>query len=72
MKITLRTTFNTVSTIPRRRGVWASPADRSAPPSMKNSIMPKLNRNMMRMYGSASACTAGVAFTRSSRTGEST
>ncbi len=33
---------------PRRSGVRASPAERSAPLSMKNSNMPKLATNMMR------------------------
>ena len=65
MRTTFRTRFSTVIQIPSRSGVLASPAERSAPPSMKKTIMPKLNTNMTRMYGSASACTAGVAFTRS-------
>ena len=51
-------------------GVRASPADRRAPPSMKNTSMPLLKRNMMRMNGSASAFTAGAAFTKSSSAGE--
>ena len=39
---------------PRIIGVRASPAERSAPPSMKKTSMPLLNRNMMRRNGSAS------------------
>ena len=34
--------------MPSRSGVRASPAARSAPPSMKKSIMPMLPVNMMR------------------------
>ncbi len=51
-------------------GVRASPAARSAPPNMKNTIMPMLHRNMMRRNGSASAFTCGAAFTRSSSRGD--
>ena len=54
IRITFRVMFKTVRRTPRRRGVRASPADRKAPPVMKNIIMPKLNTNMMRRYGSAS------------------
>ena len=36
---------------------------------MKNIIIPKLNTNMVRRYGSASACTSGAAFTRFSSLG---
>jgi len=32
---------------------------------MKNIIIPKLNTNMMRRYGSASTCTSGAALIRS-------
>ena len=56
--------------MPSTIGVRASPADRRAPPSMKNTSMPLLKRNMMRMNGSASAFTAGAAFTKSSSAGE--
>ena len=58
--------FSTVITMPRIIGVRASPAERSAPPSMKKTSMPLLNRNMMRRNGSASAFTSGAALTRSS------
>ena len=67
---TLKTMFSTVSAMPRRIGVRASPAERSAPASMKNTSMPLLKANMMRRKGSASAFTAGAAFTRSSSQGE--
>ena len=66
MSTTLSTMFSTVIAMPSIIGVRASPAERSAPPSMKNTSMPLLNRNMMRRNGSASAFTAGAAFTRSS------
>ena len=62
--------LSTVIAMPSTIGVRASPAERSAPPSMKNTIMPLLNRNMMRRNGSASAFTAGAAFTRSSSHGD--
>ena len=52
--------------MPSTIGVRASPADRSAPLSMKKISMPLLNRNMMRRNGSAWACTSGAAFTKSS------
>jgi len=55
---------------PKTIGVRASPAERSAPPSMKKISIPLLNRNMMRRNGSASAFTAGVAFTKSSSAGD--
>ena len=42
MKTTFRPMFNTVSRMPRRRGVWASPAERKAPPAMKKSRVPTL------------------------------
>ena len=66
---TLSTMLSAVITKPRTIGVRASPAERSAPPSMKNISMPLLVTNMMRRNGSAWACTAGAAFTKSSRTG---
>jgi hypothetical protein len=72
MRTTFSTRFSTVIATPRSIGVRASPAERSAPLSMKNTSIPLLNRNMMRRKGSASAFTAGVAFTRSSSSGEST
>ena len=39
---------------------------------MKNIIMPKLNTNMMRRYGSASACTSGAALIRPRSWGDRT
>ena len=48
MRITLRTMFSTVITTPMRSGVWASPAERSAPLSMKNIRLPKAKTNRMR------------------------
>ncbi len=69
MRVTFSTMLRTVITIPRRRGVRASPAERSAPPSMKNTSIPRLNTNMIRRYGSASACTSGAALTTSSSVG---
>ena len=54
MRITFKMMFNTVITMPSRKGVRASPAARKAPLNMKNISMPKLNTNMIRMYGSAS------------------
>ena len=57
---------------PSTIGVRASPAERSAPPSMKKIIMPLLHTNMIRRKGSASALTAGAALTRSSSVGAST
>ena len=71
MNTTLRPIFRTVRRIPRRRGVWASPADRKAPPAMKKRSVPTEYRNMVRRYGNASAWTAGAALTRSRRAGES-
>ena len=68
---TLNATLSTVSAIPRRSGVRASPAARSAPPSMKNISMPMLNTNIVRRNGSASARTSGVACTSSSSDGDS-
>ena len=64
------TMFNTVIETPRIIGVRASPAERRAPLSMKNTSMPLLKRNIVRRNGSASACTAGAAFTRSNNDGE--
>ena len=72
MRTTFSTRFSTVMTMPSTIGVRASPAERSAPPSMKKTSMPLLKRNMMRRNGSASAFTAGAALTRSSSDGEST
>ena len=46
--------FSTVIAMPSIIGVRASPAERSAPPSMKKTSMPLLNTNMMRRNGSAS------------------
>ena len=54
IKITLSAMFMAVMNIPRRRGVRASPADRSAPLIMKKISIPMLNTNMVRIYGSAS------------------
>jgi hypothetical protein len=61
--------FSTVSATPSTIGVRASPAERSAPPSMKKMSIPPLNAHMIRRYGSASCFTAGAAFTKSSSTG---
>ena len=72
MRTTLKTTLSAVSAIPSTIGVRASPAERSAPPSMKKTSMPLLNRNMIRRKGSASAFTAGAAFTKSSSDGART
>ncbi len=69
---TLSTKFSTVRAMPRRSGVRASPAARSAPPSMKNISSPMLNTNIVCRNGSASARTAGAAWTMPSRLGEST
>ena len=71
MNTTLSTKLRTVIAMPSRSGVRASPAARSAPPSMKNISMPMLKTNIVRRNGSASARTAGVACTRSSRRGDS-
>ena len=68
--MTLNAMLSTVSDMPSIIGVRASPADRRAPPSMKNTNIPLLNRNMMRMNGSASAFTSGAAFTKSKSAGE--
>jgi hypothetical protein len=68
--MTLSTRFSTVIAMPSIIGVRASPAERSAAPSMKNIIMPPTNMNMIRMNGSASALTAGVALTKSSSQGD--
>ena len=72
MSTTLNTRFRTVIAIPRTIGVRASPAERNAPVSMKKIIMPLEKPNKIRRYGSASACTAGVALTRSSSQGDTT
>ncbi len=45
---TFSTRLSTVTTTPSRSGVRASPAERSAPPSMKKMSMPELNTNMIR------------------------
>ena len=71
IRTTLSTRFSSVMATPRIIGVLASPAERRAPPSMKNTIIPLLYRNVTRRKGSASAFTAGAAFTRSSSQGES-
>ena len=47
MKITFSTRFRTVSAIPSRSGVFASPADRRAPPTMKKMSIPKLKTNII-------------------------
>jgi hypothetical protein len=72
MKTTFSTMFSTVSTMPSHIGVRASPAERSAPPSMKKIIMPLPKTNMIRKNGSASCFTSGAAFTTSSSDGAST
>jgi hypothetical protein len=64
--------LSTVSATPRTIGVRASPADRSAALSMKNSSIPLLNMNITRRKGSASAFTSGAAFTMSSSHGDAT
>ncbi len=69
---TLNATFSTVMRMPSRSGVRASPAERSAPPSMKKSSIPMLKTNIVRRNGNASALTAGVAFTRSNSVGDNT
>ena len=66
---TLNTMFIAVMAMPRRIGVLASPAARSAPPNMKNSSMPMLKTNRIRMYGSASICTSGAALISDSSLG---
>ena len=63
MNTTFKQKLRTVIAIPRRKGVRASPAARSAPPSMKNISRPMLPVNISRRNGSASARTAGVALT---------
>jgi hypothetical protein len=72
MRTTLRMTLSTVMAIPSTIGVRASPAARSAPLVMKKIIIPPPKMNITRRKGSASARTAGAAFTRSSTTGERT
>src|SRR5688572_10022268 len=59
MSNTLRMRFSTVIVMPSSIGVRASPADRSAVLNMKKIIMPKLNTNMIRRNGNASAFTSG-------------
>ncbi len=71
MNTMFRHMLSTVMMAPRRSGVRASPADRSAPPTMKNIRSPMLNRNIVRRYGSASARTSGVACTSPSSRGAS-
>ena len=66
---TLQTMLSAVRTKPMTIGVRASPAERSAPASMKYTSMPLLVMNMMRRKGRASCCTAGAAFTRLSSDG---
>ena len=48
ISIRFSTMWTSVRARPRRSGVRASPAARSAPPSMKKSSMPRLPANMMR------------------------
>ena len=69
MSTTFSTRFSAVMAMPSTIGVRASPAERRAPLSMKKMSIPLLNRNITRRNGSASAFTAGAAFTRSSRYG---
>src|SRR5436190_54504 len=69
MSTTLNAMLSAVSASPSIIGVRASPAERSAPPSMKNTSCPLENTNMMRRNGSASVLTAGAAFTKSSSVG---
>ena len=66
---TLSVMLSTVIPMPRYRPVRASPAARSAPPSMKNISIPMLKRNIVRRNGSASAFTSGVALIISSSHG---
>ncbi len=68
----LKAIVSTVIATPRRSGVCGSPAARKAPLSMKNIIMPMNPTNIVRRNGSASACTSGAAFTRSSSAGAAT
>ena len=70
IRTTFSTRLSTVSATPRIIGVRASPAERSALLSMWNISMPLLKTNMIRRNGSASALTAGAAFTRSSSQGD--
>jgi len=49
MRTMLRMTLSTVITMPSTIGVRASPAERSAPPSMKKISMPLLNTNSSEM-----------------------
>ena len=48
MSVRFSTRWTSVSAMPSRSGVRASPAARSAPPSMKKSSMPMLPVNMIR------------------------
>ena len=48
IRMTLKVIFRIVSAIPSRRGVRASPAERRAPPSIKNISIPKENTNIVR------------------------
>ena len=66
------TRFRAVMAMPSTIGVRASPAERSAPLNMKNTIMPLEKPNMMRRNGNASVFTAGAALTRSSSKGATT
>ena len=61
MNTTLKMMLRIVIAIPSRSGVLASPAARSAPPSMKNINMPQLPRKKVRRNGNASRCTSGEA-----------
>jgi hypothetical protein len=65
-----KTRLSTVIEMPSIIGVRASPAERKAVLSMKYTIMPLLNTNMMRRNGNASAWTCGAAFTRLSSGGD--
>ena len=71
MNTTFKQKLSTVIASPSRSGVRASPAARSAPPSMKNISSPMLPMNIVRRNGSASARTAGVALTSVSSVGDS-
>ena len=69
IRIRLKATVSTVIVTPSRNGVRGSPAARNAPLSMKNSIIPKMPRNIARRNGRAWRCTSGAAWTTSSRAG---
>ena len=69
IRMTLKQMVRIVIETPSRSGVWASPAARKAPLSMKNIIMPKMPMNMARRNGSASCCTSGAALMMSRSAG---